>query len=453
MISLFGRAAAGGGAVLSGPVAAAHPSLSIGGLSIGAGWHGLVGALPLATHGPGGGAAMALVALGALWTAVEVPAAPARLPFRRLSAAVLGVAIVMAAPLLLAALLVGLLPLRLFASGWLAALEVLSLCAASGAAVASGIYVLGLFQRPILVLGDAPEWAEAGASLDPGRGPLFHVADVLPADGRWALTAEALRRQRIWAVVFAGGAGGADAELGRRCRRAGVRMLEERDFREHWLGRVDLDRLLPATIAASCAGKNQRLTGMVRRGADIAFALALVLLSLPLMLLAALLIKIESPGPVFYRQERVGLNGRPFQVIKFRSMRADAETGLGPQWAKPADPRVTRVGRFIRLARIDELPQLWNVLRGEMSVVGPRPERPYFVERLAATLPCYNDRAMVKPGITGWAQVKYRYGASIEDARVKLAYDLYYVKHRSLLLDLRILAVTVRVVLFQEGAR
>jgi exopolysaccharide biosynthesis polyprenyl glycosylphosphotransferase len=451
MINLLDRAAAVDGAVLSSPVAAAHP-----GLSIGAGWHGLVGALPLATHGPGGGAAMALVALGALWTAVELPAAPARLPFRRLSAAVLGVTIVMAASLLLAALLVGLLPLRLFASGWPAALELLALCAASGATVAIGIYVLtrlGLFQRPILVLGDAPEWAEAGASLDPGRGPLFHVADVLPADRRWALTAEALRRRRIWAVVLAAGTGGADAELGRRCRRAGVRMLGEQDFREQCLGRVDLDRLLPGTIAASHAGKNQRLAGMVRRGADIAFAFALLLLALPLMLLAALVIKIESPGPVFYRQERVGLSGRRFQVIKFRSMRADAEAGLGPQWAKPADPRVTRIGRFIRLARIDELPQLWNVLRGEMSVIGPRPERPYFVERLAATLPCYNDRAMVKPGITGWAQVKYRYGASIEDARVKLAYDLYYVKHRNLLLDLRILAVTVRVVLFQEGAR
>ncbi|HTU52625.1 MAG TPA: exopolysaccharide biosynthesis polyprenyl glycosylphosphotransferase [Acetobacteraceae bacterium] len=451
MISLFGRATAGGGAALSNPVAAAHP-----GLSIGVGWHGLVGALPLTPHGPGSAAAMALVTLGALWTAVELPAAPARLPSRRLSAAVLGVTITTAALLLLAALLVWLLPLRLFAAGWPAALELLIVCAAGGAAVAIGLHVLtrlGLFQRPILVLGDAPEWAAAGATLDPGRGPLFRVADILPADHRRGLTAETLRRRKIWAVVLAGGAGGTDGELRRRCRHAGVRMLAEQDFREQWLGRVDLDRLLPGAIAASRPCKNERLVGIVRRGADIAFAVALLLLTLPLTLLAALLIKIESPGPVLYRQERVGLNGRRFQVIKFRSMRTDAEAGLGPQWAKPADPRVTRIGRFIRLARIDELPQLWNVLRGEMSVIGPRPERPYFVERLAATLPCYDDRAMVKPGITGWAQVKYRYGASIEDARAKLAYDLYYVKHRSLLLDLRILAVTVRVVLLQEGAR
>jgi lipopolysaccharide/colanic/teichoic acid biosynthesis glycosyltransferase len=170
------------------------------------------------------------------------------------------------------------------------------------------------------------------------------------------------------------------------------------------------------------------------------------------MLLTAALIKLDSAGPVLYRQERVGLGGRHFTLLKFRSMRPDAEQ-RGPVWAASGDPRVTRVGGIIRLVRIDELPQLLNILRGEMSFIGPRPERPHFVAQLERELPFYADRLLVKPGLTGWAQVNYPYGASVEDARAKLSYDLYYVKHRSLLLDLLILLGTVRVVLFQRGAR
>jgi lipopolysaccharide/colanic/teichoic acid biosynthesis glycosyltransferase len=170
------------------------------------------------------------------------------------------------------------------------------------------------------------------------------------------------------------------------------------------------------------------------------------------MVFTALAIKLDSPGPVLYRQERAGLRDRRFTLCKFRSMRVDAER-LGPVWASQHDPRITRVGSFIRKVRIDELPQLINVLRGEMSLVGPRPERPHFVAQLASSIPYYSCRSLVKPGLTGWAQVNYPYGASIEDARMKLSYDLYYVKHRSLLLDVLILFSTVRVVLFQEGAR
>jgi lipopolysaccharide/colanic/teichoic acid biosynthesis glycosyltransferase len=166
-----------------------------------------------------------------------------------------------------------------------------------------------------------------------------------------------------------------------------------------------------------------------------------------------LAIRLDSPGPVFYRQQRNGRDNRTFALLKFRSMVVDAEAGGKPRWASLQDPRVTRVGRFIRSARIDELPQLLNVLRGEMSMVGPRPERPAFVAELAAAIPHYHDRAIVKPGITGWAQVNYPYGASVADARMKLAYDLYYIRRRSLLLDLLILLATVRVVLFREGAR
>ncbi len=194
------------------------------------------------------------------------------------------------------------------------------------------------------------------------------------------------------------------------------------------------------------------VAGAVRRGGDIVGSVLLLVLTLPLLLLVAWLIKLDSPGPVLYRQDRVGLHGRVFTLLKFRSMRLDAEAA-GPCWAAERDPRVTRVGAAIRACRIDELPQLVNVLRGEMSLVGPRPERPHFTAQLARVLPRYSERTSVLPGITGWAQVSYRYGASVEDARVKLDYDLDYVARRSLLFDLRILAATVPVVLFRVGAR
>jgi exopolysaccharide biosynthesis polyprenyl glycosylphosphotransferase len=189
-----------------------------------------------------------------------------------------------------------------------------------------------------------------------------------------------------------------------------------------------------------------------RRIRDICGSLLLLVLTFPLLLIVACLIKIDSPGPLLYRQSRVGLHGRVFTVLKFRSMRIDAEAA-GPSWASQRDPRVTRVGGFIRTARIDELPQLINVLRGEMSLVGPRPERPFFVEQLRPVIPRFDERTRVLPGITGWAQINYPYGASVEDAFAKLAYDLYYVHNHSLWLDLRILFATIRVVLFGIGAR
>jgi exopolysaccharide biosynthesis polyprenyl glycosylphosphotransferase len=186
---------------------------------------------------------------------------------------------------------------------------------------------------------------------------------------------------------------------------------------------------------------------------DLLIAFCLVLLTLPLMIIVAVTIKCDSRGPVFYRQERVGLGGRRFMLLKFRSMIQDAEPEGRPVWAAEHDPRVTRIGRFIRRTRIDELPQLFNVLRGDMSMIGPRPERPYFVEQLNEIIPSFAERHRIKPGITGWAQVNYPYGASIDDARKKLNYDLYYLKNRSFALDLMILVSTVRVVVLQQGAR
>ena len=195
-----------------------------------------------------------------------------------------------------------------------------------------------------------------------------------------------------------------------------------------------------------------RLAAAEWRLRDVTICAGLLVATLPVALAAACLIKIDSPGPVFYRQLRTGLHGQPFTLLKFRSMRLDAECG-GPCWAAVQDPRVTRIGGFLRATRIDELPQLLNVLRGEMSLIGPRPERPHFVAQLAEVIPGYTDRTAILPGITGWAQVNYPYGASVEDARHKLAYDLYYVHHRGRLLDLRILLATIRVVLLGIGAR
>jgi exopolysaccharide biosynthesis polyprenyl glycosylphosphotransferase len=191
----------------------------------------------------------------------------------------------------------------------------------------------------------------------------------------------------------------------------------------------------------------------IKRVCDIVFAMLILAVSWPVMLVTALLIRLESRGPVLYRQERVGLNGVPFKVIKFRSMRTDAEKDGKPRWATKNDDRVTRVGRFIRKVRIDELPQLFNVLWGEMSMVGPRPERQFFVDELISKIPYYAVRHSVKPGVTGWAQVRYEYGSTIEDSVEKLQYDLYYVKNHSLFLDLLIMLETVAVVLTGKGAR
>jgi exopolysaccharide biosynthesis polyprenyl glycosylphosphotransferase len=191
----------------------------------------------------------------------------------------------------------------------------------------------------------------------------------------------------------------------------------------------------------------------IKRAFDVLVSSLLLLVALPVMVLTAIAIKLDSRGPVIYRQERVGLGGRTFLCLKFRSMTVDAEKDGVARWATKDDARVTRVGAFIRKSRIDELPQLISVLRGEMSLVGPRPERPSFVKQLQAEIPFYDIRHSVKPGVTGWAQVRYTYGASVEDARRKHQFDLYYVKNHSLFLDLLVLVETVSVVLFREGAQ
>lgn len=237
------------------------------------------------------------------------------------------------------------------------------------------------------------------------------------------------------------------------CKLFGVKVFDVNTHFEKTLGQIRLG-FANAGWMIFGDGFNQGFARTaVKRVFDILCALGLIVLAAPIMLVAALLIKLDSRGPVLYRQERVGLNGKPFQVTKFRSMRQDAEKDGTPRWATVQDDRVTKFGHFMRKTRIDELPQLFNVLKGEMSLVGPRPERPYFVEQLTEKIPYFAVRQSVKPGVTGWAQVRYQYGATVEDSIEKLQYDLYYVKNHTLFLDIVILFETVAVVLTGKGAR
>ncbi len=222
---------------------------------------------------------------------------------------------------------------------------------------------------------------------------------------------------------------------------------------EAYTGKIAVETLRPSWFVFSTGFRKPRALLLGKRALDVGLAVIGVIVTLPLTLTATALIKLTSPGGALYRQDRVGLKGRVFTIYKLRTMRADAEAWTGPIWSTANDSRVTPVGRFLRSTRIDELPQLWNVLRGDMSFVGPRPERPGFVGQLTATIPFYGIRHVVKPGITGWAQIRYSYAASVEDAFEKLQYDLYYLKNRSLWLDLLILAETVKTVVRRRGAR
>jgi len=237
------------------------------------------------------------------------------------------------------------------------------------------------------------------------------------------------------------------------CKLEGVRVTDISTFFERETGHVQLDSLNPSWMIYSDGFQQTSARNVIKRAFDLTVSLLLLVLTFPVTLATALLIILESGLPIFYRQERVGECGQIFEVLKFRSMRQNAEQGGVPQWAKQNDSRVTRVGRVIRKLRIDELPQILNVLKGEMSFVGPRPERPYFVKQLADQIPHFLNRHTVKPGITGWAQIRYPYGSTVEDAVQKLQYDLYYAKNHSLFLDLIIMFQTVQVVLFGKGAR
>jgi exopolysaccharide biosynthesis polyprenyl glycosylphosphotransferase len=306
-----------------------------------------------------------------------------------------------------------------------------------------------VFVRRVVIVGAPGDVAGTVATIRAGRAGFFEVAlpphiNCTPRELRAAGIRNALISRPAFDALSETEKASYDA--------AGVDLEPETEFWERHLKRLDIDHLTSAWFAELDASPPGRVQAFLNRTGDIAISTALLVFTLPLMLLVALVVRLDSPGAVLYRQERVGLNGKTFVLLKFRSMNSNAEA-RGPAWAQQRDPRVTRVGSLMRRTRIDELPQLLNVLRGEMSFIGPRPERPHFVEQLAELIPHYRERARVKPGLTGWAQVNYPYGASVEDAKAKLSYDLFYVQNRSPMLDLLIMFATVRVILFQEGAR
>ena len=237
-----------------------------------------------------------------------------------------------------------------------------------------------------------------------------------------------------------------------KCRLKGIHVDDGFSFRESLSGKLSVESLHPSAIIFSNGFRGVVVCKGLKRVIDLIASLFGFLIFLPLCLAVALAIKLDSRGPVFYRQERVGQDGKTFYMVKFRSMTVDAEQD-GPVWAVVNDQRVTRVGRWLRKLRLDEIAQLSNVIKGEMSIVGPRPERPYFVKKLEKEIPFYSHRHAVKPGITGWAQILYPYGATREDAQEKLKYDLYYIKHLSPIMDLRIISETAKIVLLGRGSR
>ncbi len=328
---------------------------------------------------------------------------------------------------------------------------------------------LGIFTRRILVLGTGTravnvdllaKRANSSTNLNiVGFLPLIatqhHVQPSRILAGEDSVLA-AVKKYAINEVIIAvrdRRGGGLPMQDLLECKLSGVKVTELSSFYERERGQLRIDSMNASWLVFGDGFRQDTVRETVKRVFDITASLILLLVALPLMLIAAIFILIEDGAPIFYRQQRVGQSSEPFNILKFRSMRKDAEKDGKPRWASAQDDRTTRVGRIIRKIRVDELPQIFNVLRGEMSFVGPRPERPFFVSELAKEIPFYNARHSIKPGITGWAQVRYPYGASLEDAIEKLQYDLYYVKNHTLFLDIVILFETVQVVLWGKGAR
>ena len=295
------------------------------------------------------------------------------------------------------------------------------------------------------VVGYYPSPNESGCAVD--------RQFVLGAGQSLTDTARALGADEIVVALTERRAGSMPLRELLDCKLQGIRVFDVNTHFEKTLGQIRLGFANAGWMIFGDGFKQGFWRSAIKRTFDVVFSLVLTVLTAPIMLLAAVAIKLDSRGPVLYRQERLGQYGRPFMVTKFRSMRDDAERDGRPRWATADDDRITRVGALMRKTRIDELPQLFNVLKGEMSLVGPRSERAFFVEQLTEQIPFFAVRHSVKPGVTGWAQVRYQYGATVEDAAEKLQYDLYYVKNHSLFLDLMILFETVAVVLTGKGAR
>ncbi len=314
------------------------------------------------------------------------------------------------------------------------------------------VYVLGTGERAQRLVQGLRQNPEIGVEIASWTGKM---EGAVTRESVAAHLLEVVHKQKVHRVIVA-----------MPDRRGTIPMQELLDLRMHgvkieeatsWLekisGKIEVENLNPSWLVFGEGFRRSTTRTLIRRGLSFMISLVGLILALPLIPLIMLAIYLDSAGPVFYTQTRVGKNGRPFKVLKFRTMRQDAEAANGPQWAGNGDPRVTRVGRFLRSSRLDEIPQLWCVLKGDMAFVGPRPERPEFVEWLSQQIPYYGVRHVVRPGLTGWAQVKYKYGSTVEDAREKLQYDLFYIKNASLGLDLLIMFQTIKTVLLRRGAQ
>jgi len=328
---------------------------------------------------------------------------------------------------------------------------------------------LGLFNQKIIILGSSntaieitneirekkdsgyeiasiiskSEWSEQTCSLDVGiicQSSYDNICEI----------ADQLKVKKI-VVALKEKRGAFPINELLRCRVNGIEILEGNTFYEMLSGKLIVDQINPSWLIFSEGFQKNIIQRLLKRTTDLLISFTMLIALIPVIILTAILIKLDSKGPVFFSQERVGEKRKPYMVHKFRSMRSDAEKKTGPVWAKANDDRATKVGQFIRKTRIDEIPQLWNVLKGEMSFVGPRPEREHFVRELEETIPYYSERFSVKPGLTGWAQVSYGYGATVEDAIEKLNYDLFYIKNMSVLMDIMIVARTVKTVIFGMG--
>jgi sugar transferase (PEP-CTERM system associated) len=314
------------------------------------------------------------------------------------------------------------------------------------------VYVLGTGERAQRVVQGLRQNPELGVEIASWTGKL---EGAVTRDSVAAHLMEVVHRQKVHRVIVAmpdrRGTIPMRELLDLRLR--GVKIEEATSWLEKISGKIEVENLYPSWLVYGLGFRRSTPVIVIRRAISFIISLLGLILALPLLPFIILAIRLDSKGPVFYTQTRVGKGGRLFKVMKFRTMRQDAEAVSGPRWAGDHDPRVTRVGKFLRASRLDEIPQLWCVLKGDMAFVGPRPERPEFIEMLSKEIPYYGVRHMVRPGITGWAQVKYKYGRSVDDSREKLQYDLFYIKNASIGLDLLIMFQTIKTVLLGRGAQ
>lgn len=314
------------------------------------------------------------------------------------------------------------------------------------------VYVLGIGERAQRLVNGLRQTPESGVEIASWTGKL--EGEVTKESVAQHLM-EAVKEQKVHRVIVAMPDRRGHVPMNELLdlRMKGVQIEEATSWLERISGKIEVENLNPSWLVFNEGFRRSSVFIFLRRLFSIAISLVGLILSAPLIPLIMLAVRLDSEGPAFYTQTRMGKNGSLFKVVKFRTMRLDAEFATGPQWAGDNDPRVTRVGKFLRTTRLDEIPQLWCVLKGDMAFVGPRPERPEFIEQLSKEIPFYGVRHMVRPGVTGWAQIKYKYGSTVEDAREKLQYDLFYIKNASLGLDLLIVFQTVKTVLLRRGAQ